>query len=59
VLLDGADASDTHVRERQVGFVFQHYALFRHMTVFDNVAFGMRMKPRAASARPRRRSRPR
>ncbi len=46
VLLDGADASDTHVRERQVGFVFQHYALFRHMTVFDNVAFGMRMKPR-------------
>ena len=46
VLLDGAYASDTHVRERQVGFVFQHYALFRHMTVFDNVAFGMRMKPR-------------
>jgi ABC-type polar amino acid transport system ATPase subunit len=35
------------VRERQVGFVFQHYALFRHMTVFDNVAFGMRMKPRS------------
>jgi len=46
VLLDGADASGTHVRDRQVGFVFQHYALFRHMTVFDNVAFGMRMKPR-------------
>ncbi|WP_018991163.1 sulfate/molybdate ABC transporter ATP-binding protein [Aromatoleum toluclasticum] len=46
VMLDGADASGTHVRERQVGFVFQHYALFRHMTVFDNVAFGMRMKPR-------------
>ncbi|HQX07582.1 MAG TPA: ATP-binding cassette domain-containing protein, partial [Zoogloea sp.] len=46
VLLEGQDASDTHVRERQVGFVFQHYALFRHMTVFDNVAFGMRMKPR-------------
>ena len=50
VLLEGQDASDTHVRERQVGFVFQHYALFRHMTVFDNVAFGMRMKPR--STRP-------
>jgi sulfate transport system ATP-binding protein len=48
VLLDGEDASSTHVRERQVGFVFQHYALFRHMTVFDNVAFGMRMKPRRA-----------
>ena len=47
VLLEGEDASATHVRERQVGFVFQHYALFKHMTVFDNVAFGMRMKPRA------------
>jgi sulfate transport system ATP-binding protein len=35
-----------HVRERQVGFVFQHYALFRHMTVFENVAFGLRIKPR-------------
>ena len=46
VLLEGDDASGTHVRERQVGFVFQHYALFKHMTVFDNVAFGMRMKPR-------------
>ena len=47
VLLEGEDASAKAVRERQVGFVFQHYALFRHMTVFDNVAFGMRMKPRA------------
>ena len=46
VLLDGENASDTHVRERQVGFVFQHYALFRHMTVFENVAFGLRVKPR-------------
>ena len=46
VLLDGEDASARHVRERQVGFVFQHYALFKHMTVFENVAFGLRVKPR-------------
>ncbi|ENW21137.1 sulfate/molybdate ABC transporter ATP-binding protein [Acinetobacter haemolyticus] len=47
VLLEGEDATDIHVRERQVGFVFQHYALFRHMTVFDNIAFGLRVRPRA------------
>ncbi|TFW13221.1 sulfate ABC transporter ATP-binding protein [Massilia arenosa] len=47
VLLDGEDASGRHVRERQVGFVFQHYALFKHMTVFENVAFGLRVKPRS------------
>lgn len=46
VLFSGEDASGVHVRKRQVGFVFQHYALFRHMTVFENVAFGLRVKPR-------------
>jgi sulfate transport system ATP-binding protein len=46
VLFSGADATDVHVRDRQVGFVFQHYALFRHMTVFENVAFGLRVRPR-------------
>ena len=47
VLLDAQDASRRHVRERQVGFVFQHYALFKHMTVFDNIAFGLTVRPRA------------
>ena len=46
ILFSGAEATHLHARERNVGFVFQHYALFRHMTVFDNVAFGLRMKPR-------------
>ncbi len=41
------DATALHARERKVGFVFQHYALFRHMTVFENVAFGLRVKPRS------------
>ncbi|MES2187701.1 MAG: sulfate ABC transporter ATP-binding protein [Pseudomonadota bacterium] len=47
ILFAGEDTTDKHVRERQVGFVFQHYALFRHMSVFENVAFGLRVKPRA------------
>jgi sulfate transport system ATP-binding protein len=47
VILDGKDAAQRHVRERQVGFVFQHYVLFKHMTVFENVAFGLRVKPRS------------
>src|SRR5215212_973553 len=46
ILFAGEDTTSVHVRERQVGFVFQHYALFRHMTVFENVAFGLRVKPR-------------
>ena len=47
IYFSGEDTTAVHVRERGVGFVFQHYALFRHMTVFENVAFGLRMKPRA------------
>jgi sulfate/thiosulfate transport system ATP-binding protein len=47
VLFDGHDATGQSARERAVGFVFQHYALFRHMTVFENVAFGLRVRPRA------------
>jgi len=43
VLMHGEDATGRHVRERQVGFVFQHYALFKHMTIFENVAFGLRV----------------
>ncbi len=50
VLFNGEDASRRDVRERHVGFVFQHYALFRHMTVFENVAFGLRVKPRRERA---------
>ncbi len=51
---DGDDATGDGVRERHVGFVFQHYALFRHMTVFENVAFGLRVRPRRL--RPSRRT---
>ena len=50
VLFHGEDTTHRDVRERQVGFVFQHYALFRHMTVFENVAFGLRVRPK--STRP-------
>ena len=50
VLFQGEDATGQHVRERQVGFVFQHYALFRNMTIFENVAFGLRV--RAKNVRP-------
>jgi sulfate transport system ATP-binding protein len=46
VLFAGEDATSQHVRDRGVGFVFQHYALFRHMTIFDNVAFGLQVRPR-------------
>ncbi len=46
VLFNGEDATAASARERRVGFVFQHYALFRHMTVFENIAFGLRIKRR-------------
>jgi len=50
VLFDGRDATLWPVRDRKVGFVFQNYALFRHMTVADNVAFGLQVKPRRERA---------
>ena len=46
VMVDGDDISQRSLSDRRVGFVFQHYALFRHMTVFENVAFGLRVRPR-------------
>src|SRR5215813_13903744 len=46
VRFDGNDISGHTARERRVGFVFQHYALFRHMTVFENIAFGLKVRPR-------------
>lgn len=46
ILFDDQAITDRHPKERNVGFVFQHYALFRHMTVFDNVAYGLKVRPR-------------
>jgi len=42
----GEDLTNKHIKDRKVGFVFQHYALFRHMSVFENIAFGLRVRPR-------------
>lgn len=52
ILFHGEDVAGYQVGERRVGFVFQHYALFKHMTVFENIAFGLRVRPR--SQRPSR-----
>src|SRR5919198_5196465 len=52
ILFDGEDATERNVRDRGVGFVFQHYALFRHLTVFENVAFGLRVRPRPRRPTP-------
>jgi sulfate/thiosulfate transport system ATP-binding protein len=52
ILFHDADVSAQNLRARRVGFVFQHYALFRHMTVFENVAFGLRVRPRATRPAP-------
>jgi len=46
ILFGGDDATRLSVQERRVGFVFQHYALFKHMSVLDNVTFGLRMRKR-------------
>jgi len=46
VEFEGKDITGQTARERHVGFVFQHYALFRHMTLFENIAFGLRVRPR-------------
>ena len=59
VFFGDEDASNRTVQERHVGFVFQHYALFRHMTVAENIGFGLKVRPRAtrpAKAEIRRRA---
>jgi sulfate transport system ATP-binding protein len=52
ILFDGQDTAQISVQKRRVGFVFQHYALFKHMNVLDNITFGIRM--RKSAVRPSR-----
>ena len=57
ILFDGENITNIHAKERNIGFVFQHYALFRHMTVFDNVAYGLNVRPRKTRPSKKRNSR--
>jgi ABC-type sulfate/molybdate transport systems, ATPase component len=52
ILLHGNEVTDRQITDRRVGFVFQHYALFRHMTVAENVSFGLRVLPHAQRPSP-------
>ncbi len=54
IVIGGSDVTNTPARKREIGFVFQHYAAFKHMTVYDNVAFGLKIR-RAEKARIRER----
>src|ERR671934_330674 len=54
ITLAGQDQTEASVQERRVGFVFQHYALFRHMTVRENVAFGLKVRREGKEATLRR-----
>ncbi len=47
ILFENTDMTTINTKERNVGFVFQHYALFRHMNVFDNIAYGLKVRPRS------------
>ncbi|MDF1998315.1 sulfate/molybdate ABC transporter ATP-binding protein [Peribacillus frigoritolerans] len=46
ILFNEENYTHKHVKDRNVGFVFQHYALFRNMTIFDNIAYGLKVRPR-------------